>query len=47
MATTGFDRFKITVGELTGTPSSMSFYFLAPKESYEGLPKFWVKAPSF
>lgn len=34
---TGFARFKITVGELTGTPSSMSFYFLAPKESYEGL----------
>ena len=34
---TGFARFKITVGDLTGTPSSMSFYFLAPKESYEGL----------
>ncbi|MDT3674947.1 hypothetical protein [Microcystis wesenbergii] len=34
---TGFGRFKITVGELTGTPSSMSFYFFAPKESYEGL----------
>lgn len=36
---TGFARFKITVGGLIGTPSSMSFYFLAPKESYEGLPE--------
>ena len=32
-----FSRFKITVGGLTGTPSSMSFYFLAPQESYADL----------
>ena len=32
-----FARFKINVGGLKGTPSSMTFYFLAPKASYEGL----------
>lgn len=32
-----FARFKINVGGLKGTPSSMTFYFLAPKDSYEGL----------
>jgi len=32
-----FARYKITVGELTGTPSEMSFYFLAPKETYDDL----------
>ncbi|WP_238707322.1 hypothetical protein, partial [Microcystis aeruginosa] len=30
-------RFKITTGGLAGTPSSLSFYFLAPKDSYENL----------
>jgi len=34
-----FARFKINVGGLSGTPSSMTFYFLAPKDSYDGLPE--------
>lgn len=32
-----FERYKITIGGLTGTPSSLTFWFLAPKDTYEGL----------
>jgi hypothetical protein len=32
-----FARHKITVGGLTGTPSSLPFYFLAPEDTYGGL----------
>jgi hypothetical protein len=32
-----FARHKITVGGLTGTPSSLPFYFLAPEDTYDGL----------
>ncbi len=32
-----FARHKITVSELTGSPSSLPFYFLAPEDTYTGL----------
>lgn len=34
---TGFERYKIEVEGLTGNPSSLTFYFVAPKDTYEGL----------
>jgi hypothetical protein len=34
---TGFERYKIEVGELKGDPSSLTFWFVAPKDTYEGL----------
>jgi hypothetical protein len=34
-----FARHKITVAGLTGTPSSLTFWFLAPENTYEGLPE--------
>jgi hypothetical protein len=34
-----FARHKITVSGLTGSPSSLPFYFLAPEDTYEGLPE--------
>ena len=32
-----FARHKITVSELTGSPTSLPFYFLAPEDTYQGL----------
>jgi hypothetical protein len=31
-----FARHKITVSELTGSPTSLPFYFLAPEDTYDG-----------
>ena len=33
----GFERYKITVGGLSGTPTSLTFWFTAPKDTYNGL----------
>lgn len=33
----GFERYKLTVGGLSGTPTSLSFWFTAPKDTYQGL----------
>jgi hypothetical protein len=34
-----FARHKITIAGLTGTPSSLTFWFLAPENTYQGLPE--------
>ena len=33
----GFERYKIEVGGLTGNPSSLTFWFTAPRDTYQGL----------
>ena len=32
-----FARHKITVSDLTGSPTSLPFYFIAPEDTYQGL----------